>query len=298
MSPEGHRRLVRRALRVGGAAGMLAILGWGAWQTAAAFGDSPGGRPGVADTTPVRNIVLVTDGVLDREWLVHVLALPKGAALMALDLGQLRGRVLASRQVAAASIIRNFPATLQVRMTERAPVARVLVQDGAGAPKVMLVARDGVVYEGAGYDLPLLDSLPWLDGTRLVRAGGCYAPIAGMDSVAELLARAKMEAEPLYREWRVVSLARLASDGEIEVRTLDGTKVIFGTQEDFFRQLARLDLLLDAARARGGDPVREIDLSLGDQVPVSFGPGAREAPPDEAAARVPSYFQAVNQREL
>ena len=27
-------------------------------------------------------------------------------------------------------IIRNFPATLQVRMTERAPVARVLVQDG------------------------------------------------------------------------------------------------------------------------------------------------------------------------
>lgn len=298
MSPEGHRRLVRRTLRAGGAAGILAILGWGAWQTAAAFGDSPGSRPGVADTTPVRNIVLVTDGVLDREWLVHVLALPKGAALMALDLGQLRGRVLASRQVAAASIIRNFPATLQVRMTERAPVARVLVQDGAGAPKVMLVARDGVVYEGAGYDLPLLDSLPWLDGTRLVRSGRCYAPIAGMDSVAELLARAKMEAEPLYRGWRVVSLARLASDGEIEVRTLDGTKVIFGTQEDFFRQLARLDLLLDAARARGGDPVREIDLSLGDQVPVSFGPGPQEAPPDEAAARAPSYFQAANQREL
>jgi cell division protein FtsQ len=272
-------------------------MAWGAWETASALEDAPS-SPAGAEATPVRNIVLVTDGVLDRDWLVHTLALPKSAALMGLDLEQLRGRVLASRQVATAALIRNFPATLQVRISERAPVARVMVQDGGGSPKVMLVARDGVVYDGAGYDLPLLDSLPWLDGTRLVRSGGDYAPVAGMDSVAELLARAKMEAEDLYRDWRVVSLARYASDGEIEVRTRDGMRVVFGTQEDFFRQIARLDLLLDAAHARGGPPVGEIDLSLGNQVPVTLNTQAQSPPAGGDSAASPPNLGTQYPREL
>jgi cell division protein FtsQ len=296
MSPEGHRRLVRRVLRIGGVAGVLAAIGWTAWQTAGALADSATSPSGVADGTPVRDVVLVTDGVLDRAWLVHTLALPRGAPLMGLDLGRLRDRVLASRQVASASIIRNFPSTLQVRISERSPVARVLVQDGGGAPRVMLVARDGVVFEGAGFELPMLDSLPWLDGTKLVRQGDGYAPVAGMDSVGELLGRAKLEDEAVYRDWRVVSVARLATDGQIEVRTRDGVSVIFGTQEDYFRQLARLDLLLDAARSRGGDPVREIDLSIGDQVPMTF--GSRVPAPDESPAATTSLFKTPNQREL
>jgi cell division protein FtsQ len=295
MSPEGHRRLIGRALRIGGATGVLAVMGWGIWQTAAALENSPRSPAGAPS---ISSVVLVTDGVLDRAWLVHQLALPKKASLMGLDLERLRGRVLASRQVATAAIIRNFPATLQVRISERTPVARVLAQDGAGAPQALLVARDGVVFQGAGYDFPLLDSLPWLDGIDLVRHEGGYEPIAGMDAVAELLARAKMEAENLYRDWHVVSLARLASDGEIEVRARDGLTVIFGTQEDFFRQIARLDLLLDSAPARGAAPVREIDLSLGNQVPMTLGAAAPAPASAPASESNRPYFSIPNPREL
>lgn len=294
MSREGHRRLVLHALKVAGAAAFVAAVSWGAWVTAAALQEGPGALPGAAAAAPVRNIVLVTDGVLDRAWLAHTLALPRKATLMDVDLELLQARILASRQVASASVVRNFPATLQVRISERAPVARILVQQGGGGPRALLVARDGVVYEGAGYDLPLLDTLPWLDGVRLTRKDGAYAPIAGMDSVAELLARAKMEAEPLYRTWHVVSLSRLASDGEIDVRTKDGMRVTFGTREDFFRQIARLDLILDAAQARGGGPVRAVDLSLDDQqVPVTLGAGPAQAPGAGSG-----QFEIPNQREL
>ena len=76
-----------------------------------------------------------------------------------------------------------------------------------------------------GFDPAMVATLPWLDGVKLARRGAGFAPIAGMKAVADLLASAKLEAEGLYRTWQVVSLARLASDGEIEVHTRDGMKV-------------------------------------------------------------------------
>ena len=124
----------------------------------------------------------------------------------------------------------------------------------------------------------MVATLPWLDGVKPAAQGGGFAPIAGMEKVAGLLAQAKLEAEPLYRTWQVVSLSGLASDGEIEVRTRTGLKVIFGTEEDFFPQLARLDLLLDT----GPPGISAINLALRPkEVTVSFAnTGAASAPPD------------------
>ena len=135
---------------------------------------------------------------------------------------------------------------------------------------MFLVAREGRVFEGIGFDEEMIETLPWLDGVKLVRQGETFLPIAGMDTVAELLAKAKMEAEHLYRTWRIVSLARLESDGEIEVRDKDVSKIYFGTNEDFFRQLARLDLLLDTARLQTEQSPNVINLAIGSQVPVTF----------------------------
>ena len=144
----------------------------------------------------------------------------------------------------------------------------------------------------------MVDSLPWLDGVKLSRQGEGFAPIDGMATVSDLLATATLEAEPLYRTWRVVSLARLGSDDEIEVRTRGGLRVIFGTGEDFLRQLARLDIVLDTAGTDPAHPVAE-DQSRpraagarhlcadragsrrrGAAAPQAAGrPGARSAPP-------------------
>jgi cell division protein FtsQ len=116
----------------------------------------------------------------------------------------------------------------------------------------------------------MIETLPWLDGVKLVRQDETFLPIAGMDTVAELLGKAKLEAEHLYRTWRIVSLARLESDGEIEVRDKNVSKIYFGTNEDFFRQLARLDLLIDTARLQTEKSPSVINLSIGSQVPVTF----------------------------
>jgi cell division protein FtsQ len=266
MSALGRKRLLGGVLSwVGGGAALL-LVAWGGWEGIAVWRGDGAGMPLAAKNAPLKYIELTTNGVLDHAWLVRTLELPADATLPGLDLERLRRRLLQSGQVSMATLIRQFPATLAVDVAERQPVARIRLQDGAGPARDFLAARDGVVFAGEGYDPAMVASLPWLDGVRPARRPGGYAPIPGMATVAELLAQAKLEAEPLYRTWQVVSLAGLASDGEIEVRTRAGVRVTFGTQEDFFQQLARLDLLLDTAPAG----VSAINLALGRKVPVSF----------------------------
>lgn len=288
LSSGGRRRMVFAGLKTAGIVAVLAGVVWGGLQVAASFSANPRQATAAAPAAPVKDLVLVTDGVLDQAWLARTLALPKNTSLMALDLFQLRTRVLASGQVRTASLTRSFPATLAVSLAERMPVARLSAQDRDAEPRTLLVARDGVVYEGVGYDPAMVQTLPWLAGVKLLRAGGSYQPIAGMESVADLLAKAKLEAEHLYDTWRVVSLARLDSDGELEVVTRDATKITFGLNEDFFRQLANLDAILDAAKAHPEKLPRDINLAVGAQVPVAFSAGepadaTRPKPPASAA---------------
>ena len=270
MSSEGRRRLVWNGVRTAALVAILGGIGWGGYEIAAALRGSPKRFHGAAPSVPVNEIVLITDGVLNQAWLIETLALPKNASLMELDLYRLRSKLMAHAQVRSATLTRNFPATLAVSLSEYSPVARMMAQVNGEEPRMFFVAREGIVFDGIGFDVEMVTTLPWLDGVKLTRKNDAFVPIAGMETVADLLAKAKMEAEHLYRSWTVVSLGRLESDGEIEVRDRSVAKIFFGTNEDFFRQLARLDLLLDTARAQTDKSPREINLAIGAQVPVSF----------------------------
>ena len=270
MSTEGRRRLIWNGVKTVALIAILGGISWGGYELAAALRGSPKRFHGAAPTVPVNEIVLITDGVLDQAWLISTLALPKNASLMELDLYRLRAKLLATAQVRTASLTRNFPATLAVSLSEFSPVARMMAQINGEEPRMFMVAREGIVFDGFGFDEEMVSTLPWLDGVKLTRKDDAFVPIAGMETVADLLAKAKMEAEHLYRSWQVVSLARLESDGEIEVRDRSVARIFFGTNEDFFRQLARLDLLLDTARRQTDKFPREINLAIGAQVPVSF----------------------------
>lgn len=273
MSSEGRRRVTMSAMR--GALGAIVIgaVAWGAWEMAAVLRENPDAMPDGARSDRVRSLGLVTDGVLDKNWLARTLSIPADATLMSLDLNQLRATVLADAQVSSAAIIRNFPDKLLVRISERSPVVRVMAQSGSGAPATLLVSRDGVAFSGTGFDPEMIATLPWIDGVRLARSPQGFAPISGMKAVSDLIASAKLEAEDLYRTWQVISLSRLDSDGEIDVHTRTGMRVIFGTNEDYLRQIARLDLLVDESRDPTR-PLKEVNLALGAQVPVSYGTAA------------------------
>jgi hypothetical protein len=221
-------------------------------------------------------VVFAADGVLDRTWLDQTLALPKNASLMKLDLAALESRLLASGQVQAVVLRRRFTdSALVVTVQERVPVARLMVQVGDTAPRPMLVARDGVVFEGIGYERAGLEQLPWLDDVPLRRTPRHgFEPIAGMDRVAELLASAQGLVPGLCGGWQVVSLAKFVSDQEIVVRSREIPEIIFDARldgrEDFPRQLARLNHIVEFLHARGAPPLQRVNFALGGQVPVEL----------------------------
>ena len=236
-------------------------------------------------SVPVRDVVLITDGVLTQKWAGGVLALPKSASLMALDLTALRDKLRANAQVRVAVLTRSFPDTLVVTLQERTPVARLQVSEGLGAPKQLLVARDGVVYAGSNYDKQMLGGLPWLDGLRLVRAGSGYEPIDGMSDVASLLATAQLQAPHLYRSWLIVSLARLAGHDEIVVKAQNIPEIVFSRKRDFFKQIAQLDYVVDQVRVLPEPSLQSVNLVLEGQVPVKL-----QNTPDELAKMTAPNF--------
>ncbi len=266
MSRGGRWRLVAAGLRITFGVTFVGGLLWGAWTVARSLRGAPVVKSDSDQIIPVRPPQLITDGVHTAEWLQRTLQLPADATLMELDLVQLHERLLGDGQVLTARLTRNFPDRLVVQITERLPVARMMAE-WAGRQLPLLVASDGTIFAGEGYADTLLTSLPWLDGVKISRTVDGFAPIAGMESVSELLAKARLEAEHLYRTWMIVSLARLEPDRELEVRTSQGATIVFNAAADYFPQLAKLDYMWDRISKAAPGPVR-IDLSLGREVPV------------------------------
>ena len=272
MSKEGHRR--RRFANLKFAAiCALALGGTGAAiELYLTLESNPSKITDSGRSIPLKRTVFSTDGVLDQTWLDRTLALPKNASLMKLDLDALEQRLLALGQIRTVVLRRRFADnTLAVAVQEREPVARMMVQSRGEPPGVRLVAADGVIFEGAGYEPAVLNRLPWLDGVRLRRsANHGFEPIAEMRRTAELLRTAEALVPELFAGWQVVSLARFASDHEITVRSSTIPETVFDVRREFPQQLARLDYIVDFLKTKGAPPMQRIDLALGDQVPVEL----------------------------
>lgn len=213
----------------------------------------------VVKAEPLRDIVVLTDGVLDDAWARGVLDFPEGISLMAVDLDATRSALLRTGQVKGVVVARDFPDTLVITVEERVPVIRIMAAMEPGRREPLVVSRDGVVYRPINNAPAMLNSLPWLDGVRLTRYGEGFAPLAGIGGISDLLLAVQQEAPHLAAEWRVVSMEEAP---RLVVRTRTIKQVVFDTV-NVRRQLAWLDHVLDAESRRADPrPIERIDLSI------------------------------------
>ncbi len=271
MSSVGRRRLTFAGLRTLATIIALVAIGWGGYEIWRTLQINPQRLVAASDDRPVETIALDTDGVLDLGWVKETMALDPEDGLMELNLFALRSRLTAAGQVRTAVLVREFPTTLNVVLEERSPVVRIKARTRDPEARTFFVASDGTVFSGYGYDAQLERSMPWLGGVRLLRSGEGFEPLDGIDRLADLLGTARGGIPDRYATWRVVSLERMNSDGQILVQSTEVPEIIFGMREDFYSQIARLDLILDETKLRAVPPPRSIDLSVGaSQVPVAF----------------------------
>ncbi len=282
LGPEGKKRLT---MAIGNIVGLVLVLGagaWGVYEFVSIWETDPARITAPTKGVPIRDFAVRTDGVLDKGWVQRTLALPKTASLMELDLVDLKRRLEESGQVSKAVIERRFPDVLVVTLQERTPVARVMARIGDAAPVAFMVSRDGMVYSASGYEAEMAEFLPFIDGVRLVREGFGFERIEGMDAVADLLGTAQASAPELYRSFKIVSLARFGLDRTLAVKSTEVEVITFGSSQDsFYRQLARLDYILQETRNQvNAGQLKSVNLAIGDkQVPILFDPagGGRDA---------------------
>ena len=250
----------------------IAAAAWGTVALVNAFEYHPQQIAKATQSVPIKKLRLNTDGMLTRDWVLRTLGIPKNTSLTEIDLDVLKAKLIASGQVRYAMLGKSFPDTLDVTLTERSPVARIMSKEGDRLERELFVARDGVVFAGEGFEQPFIDQLPFIvAGVKLVRTKeGAIAPIPGMEVVSDLLTKARYEGGQLYSFFKHISLARLESDGAIEASSPECEGLVFNTREDFFRQLAYFDFLLDTLKPSSEAPLARVDLSLGRDVPVTF----------------------------
>ena len=287
MSREGKKRLAMSIANIVGLVMVLGAAGWGVFEVFQLWRNEPTRLTAPTKGAPIRDFSVRTDGVLDQAWVRRTLDLPKAASLMELDLAALKSRLEESGQVSKAVLERRFPDVLAVTLQERVPVARIMALMGEAAPVSFMVSRDGTVYSGFGYDVAMAGALPFIDGVKLVRDGSGFERIEGMDAVADLLGTAQASAPALYRSFKVVSLARFDADRTLVVKSSEVESIVFGaTADSFFRQIARLDYILEETRRQeSAGKLKSVNLAVGDrQVPISFETIQRESSRQPAAA--------------
>jgi len=284
---EGKKRWILAAGNVVGLILVLGAAGWGAYEIFNLWSTNPTRITAPTKGVPIRDFVVRTDGVLDKAWVQRTLELPKGTSLMELNLADLKRRLEESGQVSKAVLERRFPDVLAVTLQERTPVAQIRALIGNADPVSFMVSRDGTVYSGFGYDPAMAGGLPYIDGVKLIREGSAFVPIEGMEAVADLLGTAQASAPALYRSFKIVSLARFALDRTLTVKSTDVEVITFGASQDsFYRQIARLDYILEETRRQNtAGQLKSVNLAVGDkQVPIAFETAANDRDPARSSA--------------
>jgi cell division septal protein FtsQ len=87
----------------------------------------------------LKRVEVKTDGRLDRREILQRAEVKPGESLLTLRLGEIRGRVESHPWVEHALVKRSFPHSLEIRVRERRPMAKLMVDstvyllDGTGA---------------------------------------------------------------------------------------------------------------------------------------------------------------------
>ncbi len=211
------------------------------------------------DVFAVQRITAVGTDQITEEQLASMTSGVMGKSLLSLSTGEVKEALLALPYVESVQVTRSFPNTLEIRVAEYRPVARLQSAEG----RTWLVSDGGTVLEDR--DPGLLPDLPLVvPAGALAVAAGDSLP-ASITAVLPLAQRLRADAEALG----FPSVARIAvsAAGCATLVLKDGGELRLGTPDGLDQKLAVakdvLQTWLDQGRL-----IEYVDASVVDRVAV------------------------------
>lgn len=225
----------------------------------------------------LQEIEIITDGIIPQGEIQRWANARKGDNVLSLDLPRIKRNLELVPLIEQAYVERQLPRRLVIRVSEREPIARIIVfqprsSDGLLEPAVFYVDHEGMVIppyartlNPAAFDLAT-ESLPVLNGVLAeeIRPGHKIKRLAVLEALRWM------------REFRGSEMAgrvelrsvEISDAGTLEIATGQGNHVVFGNR-DFKSQFARWRKVHDYA-LRNSKLIAELDLAVTNYVPASW----------------------------
>jgi hypothetical protein len=210
--------------------------------------------------------VKVTGGThTSRASVLAVTALDRHPQMIDLSSGRLSHELMTLPWVASARIQRRWPATVEIRLLERVPVARVSGPRGQSA----IVDREGRVLEsgesGQTGSAPPGDGLPAVNGagpvgppgTFLAQRSGAQSALALVVATQAVLPPAapyRLQAVEIRRDGMLqakLTQANLTQANLTHANLTSGVTALFGSIDDLDAKMLALQTLLEQVPLRG-----------------------------------------------
>jgi POTRA domain, FtsQ-type len=221
----------------------------------------------------IERIDVQTDGVVSKEQVRRWAGVKVGENLLALDLARIKRDLEMAPAIRSAAVERVMPHLLKLRVTERVPVAQVMVlrikPDGSAEPGIVLLDKDGVVM------------LPLTPGQRAQPAAtNAMLPALCGVSLSKVLPGKKIDLEQVHAALDLICafnhspMTGLAQLRQIDVSAPEILQATTETQSKIVfaltgpgQQLRRWRDIRDRAQ-RQGSVIATLDLSVPGNIPV------------------------------
>lgn len=219
----------------------------------------------VSQLTYLKKVLFQTDGVLDESWLSRAAPLNREMKLMKINIFEIKALIESYDQIIQAEVSREFPDTLKIKLKEAKPIFKLNTVVNETDMVLKLVSVTGDVYEGEGYPIEFIKSLPYLIPYR--HPNQKYLPIKGLEVVSSLLDLINKSNLKDRIPIITVSLKSFSGDPDfpgqiIEFKSLKIPRILFSAYDDFYIQIDRLNHILSYLNGLGNPDVVRIDLSL------------------------------------
>jgi len=213
---------------------------------------------------PVRTADCEGNRIVARDAILRLAAVPMDKKIMEVDLGIIRSRVMQNPYFRDASVVRDLPDRVLVRVDERVPVAMLI------AGRTFYLDAEGMVMPAIrseyAFDLPVITGVA---SVQECRPGKKIAHPALREALQIVLASQKLGNSVSRR----ISEIHLQPNGDLVLYTAEfGIPVLFGRGNIVDKLTILEGFWTGVVSSRGGQSLRTVDVRFTDQVVARWEP--------------------------